>query len=103
MHTYHLDDRPGYEIGDMDTPSCDEASKLTFTQCEDAKASLDWKASDVKNVTDKGLPKGCFRTKADGYRFQHNESLYEWFFNNADSGQADQKSHPVCQGDVRQL
>lgn len=99
--THHLDAKPGYEVEDMATPSCDETLKLTFAECEDAKASLDWNASDVTNVTDADLPKGCFRSKADEYRFQHNESSYLWYFNNASSGQADPKSQPVCKGNER--
>ena len=96
--THHLDAKPGYEVEDMATPSCDETLKLTFAECEDAKASLDWNADDVTNVTNANLPQGCFRTKADGYRFEHTKSSYLWYFNNASSGQADPKSQPVCKG-----
>lgn len=100
--TYHLDDKPGYKVEDMAVRSCSDTLKLTFTQCEDAKASLDWNARAVTQVTNDRLPNGCFRMKAHGYRFQHNESSYEWFFNNAASGQADARSQPVCQGNARQ-
>ena len=99
-HEYHLDAKPGYGVEDMDVPSCGEMLKLTFAECEHAKVSLDWKSSDVRQVTNNSLPKGCFRTKADGYRFRHNESSYLWYFNNADSGQADSKSQPVCKGNA---
>ena len=98
--THHLDAKPGYKVQDMNTASCDETSKLTFAECVDAKASLDWKAGDVTNVTNSSLPKDCFRTKADGYRFQHDESSYLWYFNNADSGRADPKRQPVCKGNA---
>ena len=92
--THHLDAKPGFKVQDTNTANCDETSKLTFAECVDAKASLDWHAGDVTNVTNASLPKDCFRTKADGYRFQHNL----WYFNNASSGQADPKSQPVCKG-----
>ena len=100
MSTHHLDAKPGYQVRDMDTASCDETSELTFTKCVDAKVSLDWNAGDVKNVTNSSLPKDCFRAKADGYRFQHDESSYLWYFNNADSGKADPKRQPVCKGNA---
>ena len=98
--THHLDAKPGYKVQDTNTASCDETSKLTFAECVDAKASLDWNAGDVTNVTSASLPKDCFRTKAGGYRFQHDESSYMWYFNNADSGKADPKRQPVCKGNT---
>ena len=100
VDTYHLDDKPGYKIGEDNRAECaDTTTQIkTFTKCEHAKASLDWKATDVTSITDVSFPKGCFRTKTDGYRFQHNESSYLWYFNNVNSGQADPKSQSVCQG-----
>ncbi len=98
--THHLDAKPGYKVQDMNTASCDDTSKLTFAECVDAKVSLDWNAGEVTNVTNASLPKDCFRTKADGYRFEHGESSYLWYFNNADSGKADPKSQPVCKGNA---
>ena len=98
---HHLDQKPGYKIQAIGTASCDDSTKLTFQECEEARAALDWRAATVVNVTNTNLPTGCYRQKNDTYRQEHEVSSYVWNFNEADSGESDSKSAPVCKGEVK--
>ena len=98
---HHLDQKPGYKIQEINTASCDDSTKLTFQECEEARAALDSRAATVVNVTNANLPTGCYRQKNDTYRQDHEVSSYVWNFNEADSGQSDSKSAPVCKGEAK--
>ena len=104
VDTYHLDDQPGYKIGDDARAGCaDTTAQLsTLTECENAKAALDLNADAVEEVNKTDMPRGCYRQKKEGYRFENNNSSYLWYFNTATTGKGDPKFAPVCKGKARQ-
>ena len=98
---HHLDQNPGYAIK-ANGSSCDQSSALSLQQCQEAKLILDRYATEVQQVNDQNLPAGCYRQKEVGYRFQHEKSLYKWYFNSATTDvQSDSKSEPVCKGKAK--
>ena len=101
VDTHYLDQNSGYKIKDNGTSSCDKTSKLTFEECQAARFALDAKATAVTKTNNKVLPTGCYRQQQDQYRFQHDESSYKWYFNNASIGQSHSKSEPVCKGKAK--
>ena len=98
---HHLDQHPGYKIKGKGAESCGETSRLTFDECEEARLALDWKAAAVAKTNETSLPTGCYRQHEKEYRFEHNESSYLWYFNEAVDGQSDWKSEPVCKGKLK--
>ena len=98
---HHLDQKPGFKIKDKGAASCGDTSKLTFDECEKAREALDWKVAAVVKTNETTLPTGCYRQQEVEYRFEHNESSYLWYFNEAVDGQSDWKSEPVCKGKLK--
>ena len=98
VDTRHLDQKPQYKIKKKGTESCGDTLKLTFEQCEEARLALDWKAAAVVKTNETSLPTGCYRQQEDGYRDQHEQSSYWWYFNEAVDGQSGSETEPVCHG-----
>ena len=93
---HHLDQDPGFKVRGKGTASCE----MTLQECKDALLALDPKAVSVQSISDAKLPKHCFRKQKAAYRFKDSESSYEWYFNDANDGQSESKSEPVCKGNA---
>ena len=74
---------------------------MTLDECNAARLALDDKADAVQSKDDGNFPKGCYRQQKEEYRFQDGESSYVWYFNEADEGQPDSKSEPICKGNAK--
>ena len=74
---------------------------MTLDECNAARLALDWNVDTVESKDDGNFPKGCYRQQKEEYRFLHSESSYVWYFNNADAGQPDSNSEPICKGNAK--